>query len=117
MRFAVFCCKSGPAKRGSCLELVLVGPRLKLAPLGGTPHLPQVPTAPSSGATSGVHPGGTEGVRGDRPFLSSEVPARPRAFPGPVFLPDTCCGGWFVETDLKPVSDRGRGRRANRACT
>ena len=93
MRFAVFCCKSGPAKRGSCLELVLVGPRLKLALLGGTPHLPQVPTAPSSGATSGVRPGGTEGGRGDRPFLSSEVPARPSACPVPSSCPTRAVEG------------------------
>lgn len=71
---------SFPAKRGSCFELVLVGPRWKLAPFGGKLHLPQVPTAPSSCATRAVHPGGTEGVRGDRQFRP--VPVRvPSASP------------------------------------
>ena len=35
---------------------------------------------------------------------------------GPVFQPETCCRGWFVETDLKPMSDSDQGRRTNCIC-
>ena len=47
------------------LRVGVGGAPVEVGTIEGTPSLPQVTTAPGSGATCGVRPRGTEGVSGD----------------------------------------------------